>query len=165
MQDDHFHKLHRLLGAGLLDEALERIYDEQSDGINPLYTDDPNHAWYIVGDIRFRQGDYPKAIAAFLAAVEFRADDVDGRMALANAYSENNEPNNAETVLKTALAIEPGNDDLLFNLGNALYDQEKYTGAIEVFKLVTEKNAETASAAKKNLELAQRHQKDVEPNK
>jgi len=143
-----------MLRAGLWQEALHAVYDADTHSIRQAWRFDENHAWYVAGDVWYRQGDYASARRAFLRALDVRPDDLDALTALANCYSELGEPDRAEQTLRNALQHDPGNADLIYNLGNALFDQGKFEQAIGEYVLVADLESEVGELAKRNIIVA-----------
>ncbi|NOX26891.1 MAG: tetratricopeptide repeat protein [Gammaproteobacteria bacterium] len=151
---DLFDKIHELLRHGMRNEALTRIYSTEDDSLKPPYDIDPNHAWYIVGDILFKASNFEKSALAFERSCSYRSDDMESLMALANALTECEKPDLAEQALLKALTLDPTNDSLLYNLGNALFDQDKYVSAIESYSKISDSDVELKEITLKNIELA-----------
>lgn len=148
---DSFEHIHRLLKAGIDSEALRNIYDERNDKLRSPFDGDPNHAWYIVGDIFFTLDDFENAARAFGRAISFRNDDTQALMALANAYSEGKHPKLAERVLRRCKVLDPNNESHIFNLGNSLFDQEKYEAAIDEYSKIAKSDSELYEDAQRNI--------------
>lgn len=161
MSEDPFNVIHRLLKSGMQLEAIDRVYDSDKDLLRSPYDGDPNHAWYIVGDISFKLENYELAAEAFDRAVSFSEDDLAARMALANAYTELERPEDAEVVLREALEIDPDNCDLLYNLGNALFDQDKFQSALEAYSSIRSSDTELMAQVEKNCCLAKERMKST----
>ena len=64
---DRFDALHELLKKDR-SAALEQLLDPASCSIKEPYAEDLNHAWYMVGDIYFKQGEFSLALESFLKA-------------------------------------------------------------------------------------------------
>jgi len=151
---DPFAKIHRLLRAGMHSEALRLIYDRERYALRTPYDGDPNHGWYVVGDILFKKGRFLDSAYAFQLSVESDPDDPQAHMALANAHSAAGDPTKAETSLRAALYLDPANPEILFNLGNALFDQEKYSECVSVYREIGKNDPTLYTQAQKNLKLA-----------
>ena len=135
-------------------QALDKIYDEKKDSLKSPYDGDPNHAWYVVGDIYYKFEDFNRAIVAFDRAVSFREDDVEALTALANAYIECGKPELSEKTLRTALGIKPKDESLIYNLGNALFDKGEYESAIAEYSRISDSDPELKDKASKNEKIA-----------
>lgn len=154
MSDDVFMRVHQLLKANMRLEALDMVYDKDRDQLKPPFDSDPNHAWYIVGDIFFKNQKFPQSIAAFELSVEFEPADEEAQLALANAYSSNDEWASAEKVLRCALDVDLNNESIRYNLANAFFDQEKYTEAVELYESISNRDEELYEMAQSNIRVA-----------
>lgn len=78
-------------------------------------------------------------------------------MAIGNCYSELGMPRWSVHYFQKALRLDPGNADLIYNLGNAFFDMGDYKSAIRVYKRAC-KRADGAllRACATNIELAQK---------
>ena len=153
---DVFEIVYKLLRANLLEEALNKIYDQEEDKLFSPFDSDPNHAWYVVGDIFFEFGQFDYAENAFEKALSHREDDKQALMALANAQMECNRADNAETTLLRALSLDPTNENYIYNLGNALFDQGKYSEAINEYEKIGDERVKLKADAIKNSLLARK---------
>jgi len=145
---------HELIRQDKLDEAREILLDSLRMEIREAYSHDLNHAWYLVGDIFYREGDYTKAINAFEASIEKFPNDSAAMHAIANCYSELGKPDKSEEYLRNAMKFEesPG---IIFNLGNALFDQEKYSEAIIFYRRISEKDSSLFKSAQNNIKISE----------
>lgn len=155
MADNYeFDEIHKLLSEGNLDLALHRIYDPADDTIKARFDNDLNHAWYIVGDIHSKKGEYEKALTAFKKSLDDRPDDMEARWALGDVYSSLGQYSDAEIHFSKALEINPDSKEMKYNLANALYDQGKYKDAIKFYKDIPNDEPSIGNKAMKNLGLA-----------
>ncbi len=155
---DPFGAVHALLKdnpAGV----LEQLLDPATRSIKEPYRVDLNHAWYVVGDIYFQQGEFSRALDSFQKSLHDRPDDVEAMMAAANCASELGEAALSEKYLRAAL-IRSENAALLYNLGNALFDQGKFGEALCYFKRVSPSDAELYPMAQRNLERCHAMRRD-----
>lgn len=120
-----------------------------------VYKIDPNHAWYNAGTIFFHQGKYVSALKAFKKALRTRKDDAQALWAIADCYSEMGKPSFAERYFRKALSNQPGDQSLIYNLGNALFDQGRYQEAIEKYLDIKKADSELYGLAKKNIAAVQ----------
>jgi tetratricopeptide (TPR) repeat protein len=99
---------------------------------------DANHAAYVRGDKKFRERRYADAAKYFLVALEEWPGDWQAMHALGNCYSEMKKPRKAEKWFREAIEIVPPERrfDLIYNLGNALFDQQRFDEAIEMYRQV-----------------------------
>lgn len=139
--------------------ALERLLDPATCSIREPYRVDLNHAWYVVGDIYFNQGKFSLAMESFLTSLDDRPDDVEAMMAIANCASEMGDAALSEKYLRAAL-LRSENPALLYNLGNALFDQGKFGEALCYFKRVPPSDEEIYPLAQRNLERCHAMRRD-----
>lgn len=97
---------------------------------------DPNHTAYVREDKKFRERRYGDAAKYFLAALEEWPEDWMAMHALGNCYSEMKKPRKAEKWLRLAIENAPPENhvELSYNLGNALFDQQRYDEAIQIYR-------------------------------
>ena len=149
--DDKFEKIHSLLRKDAYREALDLLYNSKTEQIKKPFSDDLNHAWYIVGDIFFKIHQLNQAIDAFEKSYRCRNEDVEALWALANCYSDLNRPKDAEKWYKKALCLDANNQKLLYNTGNSLFDQEKFEEAQYYYEKIDRDSNELYRMARKNL--------------
>ncbi|MEC5384323.1 tetratricopeptide repeat protein [Uliginosibacterium sp. H3] len=118
---------------------------------------DPNHAAYLKGNKLFKQGRFVDAGAQFQLAIEEWPQDWQAMWALGNCFTELKKPRKAEEQFKAALQLAAVEElpNLLFNLGNALFDQGKYDAAIAEYRRVP-KGHHIARSAANNIALAEK---------
>lgn len=150
-----FEKVYAFVKQGLYDSALDLLYNNQTQRINPQFKFDANHAWYNVGNVFYHQGEYRRAIGAFKKALRTRIDDVDALWAIGNCYADMNSPKLAERYFHKAVAFAPDKWVLMYNLGNSLFDQGKYRDAVDFYMRIPASETDLFGAAKKNMQLAQ----------
>ena len=116
-----------------------------------------NNKHYRAADDLYRLGRYSDALKEFELALGALPDDCDTLWAIADCYSELGKPYLAERYFTSALkSCLPGKrTDLLFNLGNSLFDQMKFNQAIDVYRTIP-KESSIYKKAQKNLRLAKR---------
>lgn len=100
--------------------------------------DDPNHTAYVRGDQLYKEKRFYDAAKWFQIALDEWPEDWQAMWALGDCHSERKKPNKAEAMYRMAMEHAPTSKhpDLLFNLGNALYDQHQYTQAIETYQRI-----------------------------
>ena len=98
-----------------------------------------NHSYYKEGCDHFRQGNFKRASKAFSAALEYWPEDGQAWLALGNCYDELNKPKRAEECYRNSLKYSEAKDasGAHYNLGNSLYDQERFDEAIEHYSIVS----------------------------
>lgn len=152
--NDPFLDIHELLHKGNLKIALETLYNKKNGDIYKKYKSDENHAWYIIGDIFFKSGNYEMAVHSFKRALESREDDIEAYCALANSYSAMNRPEKSAYALLAALKYAPQNPTINYNLGNAYFDMGRYREALEHYNKITLQHEEIYGMAQKNITKA-----------
>lgn len=152
---DCFSAIHDLLREKKYMQVLSMLFNRQISNIESPYDSDLNHAWYIVGDIFFKQGEYEQAVSSFKKALDDWPDDVDAMLALSNCYSELNMPKKSEEVLLKAKKISPMNMSIIYNLGNSFFDQKMYQQAINMYNIVESTDENLQSLATKNIKRAE----------
>lgn len=154
-----FAAVHQLLRSGQAARALRALYSLPSGRLRPPFTQNTNHAWYCVGVAAFDRRNFSEAALAFKKAARSRPDDSEALWAVADCYSELGRPKLAERYYTQALRVSREKDlSLRFNLGNALYDQGKFSDAIAQYRhVVRGKDKALRRKAQKNLALAKSH--------
>lgn len=114
-----------------------------------------NHNAYKIGCDYYNKGRYKNALKAFTESLEYWPEDPEAWLALGNCYDKLNSPVKAEECFRKSLIFAPFNNrnDALFNLGNSLFDQEKFVEAIEYYAKVSAQSS-VYSAAQLNMERA-----------
>lgn len=155
---DPFDAVHALLEENSA-AALEQLLDRATGSIREPYAADPNHAWYVAGDIYVRQGAFALAQDCFLNSLDTRLDDVDSLVALANCASALGDTAVSEKYLRAALK-QSESAAVLYSLGNALLDQGKFGEALCYFKRVAVSDSEIYAMAQRNLERCHAMRRD-----
>jgi len=116
-----------------------------------------NNAHYQAGDDLYKAGKYQEALEEFKKALKALPTDSDSAWAIASCYSDLGKPDLAEDYYKFALkhCPEEEKNDLIYNIGNALFDQMKYKEAIRLYENIP-KQHHTYKMAKKNIRVAKR---------
>lgn len=148
-----FDEIYRLAKLGEYDQALKLLLGLDDGDINPPYDNDLNHAWYAAGDLYYKKRDFRAAAQAFDKAVAVRPDDAEALMALANCYFELDMPSTAERYLRIALK-HADNAKLLYNLGNALFDQERFDEALAEYEKIPPSACAVYEPAQRNMAVA-----------
>ena len=139
---DEFQEVHEKLKKRDYDAALGLLLNSKTGKIRSSFISDANHAWYLVGDLFYKRRQYDQAVEAFLSAVECRDDDAEAMWAIANCYSDLGDPKAAEKYQREAVKVKPDDHRLLYNLGNALFDQGQYEDAMVFYKMVGKHDGE-----------------------
>jgi tetratricopeptide (TPR) repeat protein len=116
---------------------------------------DPNHAAYLKGHTLWKKGRFKEASLAFLIAIEEWPEDYQALWALGDCYTELKKPRKAERAFRQALAVCTNDDRvaLLFNLGNSLFDQQRFSAAIVLYEEIPSGHS-LSRAARRNAALA-----------
>jgi tetratricopeptide (TPR) repeat protein len=98
-------------------------------------TQDQNHVAYVRRDKKFKERRYADAAKYYLVALEEWPEDWMAMNALGNCYSEMKKPRKAELFLRRAIENAPADEhlNLIYNLGNALFDQGRFDEAIQQY--------------------------------
>ena len=114
-----------------------------------------NHKAYQSGVESYNRGLYKKAAKAFAESTEYWPEDPEAWFALGNCYDELNKPIRAENCFRKSLQFTAPDkkSDVLYNLGNSLLDQAKFSEAIKCYKKVSAQSS-TYRAAQINMERA-----------
>lgn len=90
---------------------------------------------HAAGDEAIRNGNISEARKFFQVALEYHPEDSDTWRALANCYAAMNKLRKAEECFRRALHFVDAESiaDINFDLGNCLYDQEKYAEAVQFY--------------------------------
>jgi len=140
--------------------ALKILIDQETGKLRECFKEDKNHAWYCAGCAFFDACDFEKAKKSFLRAHFYQKNDCQSLIACANCFSEMKKPECAEILLRKTLKKNPERKDrvtIIYNLGNALFDQRLYEAAIESYSLVSRRRDATGSLARKNIAHARWH--------
>ena len=82
-------------------------------------------------------GNYKRAIQEFQRSITlspYNENIIDTYNYMANAYLKLGENRNAENAYKNALSINPQREDMLLNLGNLYYAEERFVEAKNTYK-------------------------------
>ena len=114
-----------------------------------------SHEAYAHGcDVYDRQA-YTQAKVLFAEALEYWPEDPQAWFALGNCHDSMNQPSRAEVCYLMSLkyASEEAQPNVYFNLGNSLFDQEKYQQAVDCYEKI-DGQSKVYVAAQRNLGLA-----------
>ena len=104
----------------------------------------PERGWTRVGNIAHLLKSFPHSIAAYEKALEQNPDLFEAQYNLASAMIETQRYDAAEKILSTlaldTLRTEKERRDILYNLGNAQFAQQKYDKALESYRDVMRMN-------------------------
>jgi len=154
-----FEKIHALLREEKFHDVINFLINKRMRGLNKDFHIDRNHAWYCAGCAYFELGDFSAAKKAFLNAYRNNTSDVQCLIACGNCFSEMKKPKFAEKILKKALKKNPKGKNraaIIYNLGNAFFDQGLYDSAINIYSLVIRRRDKIGSASRKNAIYARK---------
>lgn len=125
-------------GAGDLKQAQAHLDQRGNVGVRP---DDPlldglkkllkgEHVHLTQGQLAFKVGRFPEAVAAFTKAVEANPDSVISRVNLGAALAQAGEREKAVEQLELVLKDHPNEHGARFNLASLLRGQKKHDEAI-----------------------------------
>jgi Tfp pilus assembly protein PilF len=97
-----------------------------------------NHAHYVLGCKAYNASEFHKALSLFKHALAYWPEDPQAWIAVGNCYDALKRPRKAESAFRNALKHSDGKnkEDVLFNLGNSLFDQQRYSEAIDVYNAI-----------------------------
>lgn len=114
-----------------------------------------NQKAYSEGCAHYENRDFARAKLSFECALEYWPADPQAWFALGNCHDSMNKPARAEACYRMSLKYSAPEalPDIYYNLGNSLFDQEKYRQAMECYVQVDAQN-NAYRAAQKNMALA-----------
>jgi tetratricopeptide (TPR) repeat protein len=146
-----FEHVHSLISTKRYSVALNILLNNKGE-IRDTFDDDRNHAWYLVGDIWFKQKRFRNALFAFRRAIHEYGSDADSYWAIADCYSALGIYKMAEKYYRKSLFLRK-RKEVIYDLANAIYDQKKYVESIKLYKQVQGFSA-LGLKARHNLVLA-----------
>lgn len=135
--------------------VCETILDEKSGRVVAPYTDDLNHAWYVVGNATFHMKQYHRALKAFQRAYRYDEGDWMALWGIADCYDRSKRPRMAQRYYERALSFVPTNAALRYNLANACIDLRQYSQAISLLRRISTPDTELRRKVRKNLRMAE----------
>ena len=133
----------------------------------------PERGWTRVGNIAHLLKSFPHSVAAYEKALEQNPDLFEAQYNLASAMIETKRYDAAEKILSTlaldTLRTEKERRDILYNLGNAQFAQQKYDKALESYRDVMRMNPDDEDAKfnyayTKLMQQQQQQQQDQNQN-
>ena len=110
----------------------------------------PERGWTRVGNIAHLLKSFPHSVAAYEKALEQNPDLFEAQYNLASAMIETQRYDAAEKILSTlaldTLRTEKERRDILYNLGNAQFAQQKYDKALKSYRDVMRMNPDDEDA-------------------
>lgn len=123
---------------------------------------DLNIALYSEADACFRKGRYREALRLFKRAAQADPLDSDCWFAIGSCLDALQRPTRAEAAYLKALSMAPPQDHpaLFFNIGNALFDQQRFDEAAGWYARVPAEH-EVFAPAERNRRLAESKAKRI----
>jgi tetratricopeptide (TPR) repeat protein len=134
--------------------ALNLLVDIPRWKLKPKFQFDPNHSWYLAGDIYWQLGEIRHSILAFRLALRKWPEDSQALWAIANCYSGLRSFKLAERFYRRALHLDKSNDSIQYNLANSLFDQKRFRAAIVEYKKIKKTSTMVYFLAQKNTLIA-----------
>jgi Tfp pilus assembly protein PilF len=112
---------------------------------------DMHVARYSEADALYHDGELRRALRKFKDALALAPGDPDTLWAIGDCYSELGNPWKAERYFRWSRvgALREKQGDLRYNIGNALFDQRRFAGALVQYGLVP-RSAKAYVSARKN---------------
>lgn len=130
--------LHRGLSFRGIGRPKEALLDyERAAELSPRSHKPHLNAGIILGQDLARHSE---ALTKFETAVNLNPKDVESLVCLALTKNELGHPDEAETVFREALAMDPNNWLALYNLGNVCLNTNRLPEAIELFSRAKQAN-------------------------
>lgn len=133
--------------------ALQAMVQPSTGRLTKEFSGDVNHSWYVVGDLLYRNGEHLRALRAFRRALRAWPEDPEAMWAIGDCYSELGRYKSAEMAYRRSVALKSDNR-VLFNLGNALFDQGKFRPAMEIYRSIKANDKTLASNVRRNIARA-----------
>ena len=89
------------------------------------------HLWFLVGYAARLNGRYGESAIAYQRGLRLSPESVDGQSGLAQTYAVSGQTAEAQRLLKTVVANNPGRRDDILLLGDLSMRSGDYTGALE----------------------------------
>ena len=158
-----FNELSRAREMGMSGRAEEAI-----PIIKAIIAADPeiNNAYFTLGNIYFKEGNFKAAIAAFEQSLERKPDDSFCVINIANSYQRMGRPAEAEQYIIDYLKKGFSDPQLYFLLGTICFVQKKYDDAIKYYDECLSYNADSAAShtalaaiylVREDLAMAEKH--------
>jgi tetratricopeptide (TPR) repeat protein len=111
---------------------------------------------YAEADGLYQSGRIREALRLFKRAAEADPEDSDSWFAMGSCFDRLRKPKRAEAAYLKALSLAPEKDlpALFFNIGNALYDQQRFEEAISWYAKIA-RGHELHARAERNRMLAE----------
>jgi tetratricopeptide (TPR) repeat protein len=126
-----------------LDEARNHLLQAKSM-LPPDSTGDEAHIEMHLGEIAAEQGRANEALEHYQRTAELEPDFASSWTDVAYAHKRLGNFEDADAAFRCALALEPDNEDFIWNLGELYLDDKRYDTAIQIFEDAVEKNPDSA---------------------
>jgi len=155
LHEDRFNSVYQLIRSKRYSQALRKLLSERAGKLAEGFAEEPNHAWYVVGDLYFKKKELRIATSAFRRSIAADGSDAQAYLALGNCYLGLGEHRKALKAYSQGLDADPRDAKLRYNLGNAYFDLGKYGQAATLYRSVNRSRDETVrQRAAFNLKLA-----------
>lgn len=130
------------------DKDDEASFDKVVAIYRKVLADDPNviDAWFNLGNVYYRAGQYPEAIKYFSKALELKPDYDLPVINMANAYRRMGRDDAALAGYEHYLTIDPKNAHVRYQIGEIQLDRGDLASAEQSFRQALEINPREASA-------------------
>jgi tetratricopeptide (TPR) repeat protein len=147
-------KTDALLFAGKSLVNLER-FEDAADALSAYLSSHPesDEAAYLLAYIKFRENKPADSLNLFTAAAKIKPPHADDLKIVALDYELLDDQASAAKYLEQALAMQPGNVEVLYYLGRVRYQQNQFALAITAFEGVLNRDP-THAKAENNLGLS-----------
>src|SRR5262245_26567420 len=119
------------------EQACRQILDAQPTN---------GHAWYLLGSVAFKAGDFARALQCFGNTVNLIPGFADARNNLGLALAMQGDVTNAASSFRAALDLKPDHAEAHFNLANVLNREGKFDEAADHYRRAIEPAGETTPA-------------------
>jgi tetratricopeptide (TPR) repeat protein len=102
--------------------------------------------WFLKGNILSSKGRFEEAVDAYKKSIDHNPNATVSHFNLALAYKNLNMPGEAAVALEKAVALEPGNLDARYSLGNTYNYLERWEDAIAQLNMVVHRRQGDAEA-------------------
>ena len=126
-----------------LDEARRHLLQAKAM-LPPDSVGDEAHIEMHLGEIAMEQGRAKEALEHYQRVAELEPDFASSWTDVAYAHKKLGNFEDAEASFRRALALEPENEDFIWNLGELYLDNKRYVPAIQIFEDAVEKNPDSA---------------------
>lgn len=99
-----------------------------------------------IGITALQDGNYEKAVEAFMKAIEEEPADAIGYINLGNVFASLGDPEKAEPFFQKAITLDEEAGTAFYGLANLYYNNERYEEAAKLYEQAIRKGVEEADA-------------------